>query len=160
MISNVCSEMNSLPIYMLSPGSNFFQVFDSYFVSSFKASLFLSIPPTLIWIQDKMELQQASLSQGVPSSYRLDRTTTRLGICCCQLNGQKGSDASQSKTVSTTSKNQSTSWCVADWPPHTYPVPYPPGCSRVAGACSLPRSHSFYTASCSQCFSLPSSTKK
>lgn len=50
------------------------------------------------------------------SSYPLDRTTTRLGTCCCQLNGQKGSDASPNETVSTTSKNQSSS-CV-EWIDH------------------------------------------
>lgn len=77
------------------------------------------------------------------SSYSLDRTTTRSGICCWQRNGQKGSDALQSKTVSTTSKNQSSSWCVVNWPPHVYP----PRCFGVGGACSLPMSHSFYTAS-------------
>lgn len=101
MISNVCSEMKSLPIYILSPGSNFFQVFDSYFVSSFKA-LFVSKHTIHSNMNPGQNGAVTRFSISRCSSYPLDRTTQDQVYPVGNLMAKKGLMLYKVKTVSTT----------------------------------------------------------
>lgn len=114
--------MDSLPIYMLSPGGNFSQVLThNSFFSSFKAPLFQVQHPH--WYESRLKRNcVAGFLISRHSSHPLGRNTKRSGICCCQCGVQKRPDALQSQTAPAAPKNSSSGWHAAHWtsPKHSF----------------------------------------